>query len=35
MIPAFGDHPHMVLTAAADIDPGQLEKFQAEFQGKT
>ena len=35
MIPAFGHHPHIALTAAADIDKGQLEKFHAEFQGET
>jgi phthalate 4,5-cis-dihydrodiol dehydrogenase len=34
MIPAFAQHPHIALTAAADIDTGQLEKFQGEFQGK-
>ena len=33
MIPAFVQHPHMQLTAAADIDPGQLEKFHSEFHG--
>jgi phthalate 4,5-cis-dihydrodiol dehydrogenase len=35
MIPAFAQHPHIALTAAADIDKGQLEKFQAEFHAKT
>ena len=35
MIPAFVQHPHMKLTAAADIDPGQLEKFHSEFHGET
>jgi phthalate 4,5-cis-dihydrodiol dehydrogenase len=35
MIPAFVQHPHIELTAAADIDKGQLEKFQSEFQGET
>jgi phthalate 4,5-cis-dihydrodiol dehydrogenase len=35
MIPAFVQHPHIALTAAADIDKGQLEKFQGEFQGET
>src|ERR1043166_1144271 len=35
MIPAFVQHPHMQLTAAADIDPGQLEKFQGEFHAET
>jgi predicted dehydrogenase len=35
MIPAFVQHPHMQLTAAADIDPGQLEKFQGEFDAET
>jgi predicted dehydrogenase len=35
MIPAFVQHPHIALTAAADIDQGQLEKFHGEFQGKT
>src|SRR5262245_39946687 len=35
MIPAFVQHPHIVLTAAADIDKGQLEKFHSEFQAET
>ena len=35
MIPAFAHHPHIALTAAADIDKDQLEKFQAEFHAKT
>jgi phthalate 4,5-cis-dihydrodiol dehydrogenase len=35
MIPAFVQHPHIELTAAADIDPGQLQKFHGEFQAKT
>lgn len=35
MIPAFVQHPHIALTAAADIDPGQLEKFRSEFDGAT
>jgi phthalate 4,5-cis-dihydrodiol dehydrogenase len=35
MIPAFVQHPHIALTAAADIDTGQLEKFRSEFQGET
>jgi phthalate 4,5-cis-dihydrodiol dehydrogenase len=35
MIPAFVQHPHIALTAAADIDKGQLEKFHSEFQGAT
>ncbi|HEY7496371.1 MAG TPA: Gfo/Idh/MocA family oxidoreductase [Candidatus Tectomicrobia bacterium] len=35
MIPAFVQHPHITLTAAADIDPGQLEHFQGEFHGET
>jgi phthalate 4,5-cis-dihydrodiol dehydrogenase len=35
MIPAFVQHPHIALTAAADIDDGQLEKFRSEFQGDT
>ena len=35
MIPAFVQHPHIQLTAAADIDTGQLEKFHSEFQGET
>jgi phthalate 4,5-cis-dihydrodiol dehydrogenase len=35
MIPAFVQHPHIALTAAADIDKGQLEKFHTEFQGAT
>jgi phthalate 4,5-cis-dihydrodiol dehydrogenase len=35
MIPAFVQHPHFSLTAAADIDKGQLEKFHSEFQGET
>jgi phthalate 4,5-cis-dihydrodiol dehydrogenase len=34
MIPAFVQHPHIALTAAADIDTGQLEKFRSEFQGR-
>lgn len=35
MIPAFAQHPRLKITAAADIDPGQLDKFQREFQGET
>jgi phthalate 4,5-cis-dihydrodiol dehydrogenase len=35
MIPVFAQHPHIVLTAAADIDQGQLEKFHREFRAKT
>jgi phthalate 4,5-cis-dihydrodiol dehydrogenase len=35
MLPVLAQHPHIELTAAADIDPGQLEKFQGEFQGET
>jgi phthalate 4,5-cis-dihydrodiol dehydrogenase len=35
MIPAFVQHPHIALTAAADIDKGQLEKFHNEFHGET
>ncbi len=35
MIPAFVQHPHIRLTAAADIDPGQLEKFRSEFDAET
>lgn len=35
MIPAFVQHPHIALTAAADIDPGQLEKFHSEFHAET
>src|SRR2546425_9876005 len=35
MIPAFVQHPHMKLIAAADIDQGQLEKFHSEFHGET
>jgi phthalate 4,5-cis-dihydrodiol dehydrogenase len=35
MIPAFVRHPHVRLTAAADIDPGQLEKFHSEFHAET
>jgi len=35
MIPAFVQHSHIALTAAADIDPGQLEKFRSEFHGET
>jgi phthalate 4,5-cis-dihydrodiol dehydrogenase len=35
MIPAFVQHPHIALTAAADIDEGQLEKFHSEFQAET
>jgi phthalate 4,5-cis-dihydrodiol dehydrogenase len=35
MIPVFAQHPHIVLSAAADIDRGQLEKFRSEFQGET
>ena len=35
MIPAFVQHPHIELIAAADIDPGQLEKFHSEFRGET
>ena len=35
MIPAFMRHPHVNVTAAADIDQGQLDKFSAEYEGKT
>jgi phthalate 4,5-cis-dihydrodiol dehydrogenase len=35
MIPAFIQHPHIELTAAADLDRGQLEKFRSEFHGET
>ena len=35
MIPAFVQHPHIALTAAADIDKGQLEKFHSEFHAET
>jgi phthalate 4,5-cis-dihydrodiol dehydrogenase len=35
MIPAFVQHPRVALTAAADIDKGQLEKFHGEFQAET
>ena len=35
MMPAFVQHPHIHLTAAADIDPGQLETFHGEFHGET
>jgi phthalate 4,5-cis-dihydrodiol dehydrogenase len=35
MIPAFVQHQHIKLTAAADIDQGQLEKFRSEFHGET
>jgi phthalate 4,5-cis-dihydrodiol dehydrogenase len=35
MIPAFVQHPDIELTAAADIDTGQLEKFHREFHGET
>jgi phthalate 4,5-cis-dihydrodiol dehydrogenase len=35
MIPVFAQHPHITLTAAADIDQGQLEKFHREFQAET
>ena len=35
MIPAFVRHPHATITAAADIDKGQLEKFRGDFQGDT
>jgi phthalate 4,5-cis-dihydrodiol dehydrogenase len=34
MIPAFARHPHIKITSAADIDQGQLDKFQSEFQGE-
>ena len=35
MMPVFVQHPHIKLTAAADIDPGQLEKFHSEFHRET
>jgi phthalate 4,5-cis-dihydrodiol dehydrogenase len=35
MIPAFVRHPHIELTAAADIDTGQLRKFHGEFRAET
>jgi phthalate 4,5-cis-dihydrodiol dehydrogenase len=35
MIPAFVQHPHIELSAAADVDKGQLDKFHSEFQAET
>jgi predicted dehydrogenase len=35
MIPVFAQHPHIALTAAADLDKGQLEIFQREFEAQT
>ena len=35
MIPAFMKHPHLNVTAAADIDQGQLDKFQAAYEAET
>ena len=35
MIPIFAQHPHIALTAAADIDPDQLETFRREFHAQT
>jgi phthalate 4,5-cis-dihydrodiol dehydrogenase len=35
MIPVFAQHPYIELTAAADIDNGQLEKFHREFHAQT
>lgn len=35
MIPAFVQHPHIALTAAADIDTEQLQKFHREFHAET
>jgi phthalate 4,5-cis-dihydrodiol dehydrogenase len=35
MIPAFVQHPHIVLTAAADIDTEQLHTFHREFDAET
>lgn len=35
MIPAFMRHPHVSVTAAADIDQGQLDKFRTEYEGET
>ena len=32
MLPAVLKHPHLQLTAAADVDPGPLEHFQRDFQ---
>ena len=34
MIPVFVQHPHIALTAAADIDKGQLENSTASFKGR-
>jgi phthalate 4,5-cis-dihydrodiol dehydrogenase len=34
MIPVLAQHPHIKITAAADIDQAQLDKFQSEFQGE-
>ena len=35
MVPAFARHPHLKITAAADIDQGQLDAFKDAFQGET
>jgi phthalate 4,5-cis-dihydrodiol dehydrogenase len=34
MIPAFVQHPDIRVTAAADIDQGQLQKFRDQFDGE-
>ena len=35
MIPAFVQHPHIALTAAADVRPEALAVFTSRFQGRT
>jgi phthalate 4,5-cis-dihydrodiol dehydrogenase len=35
MIPAFVQHPHIALSAAADSDTGQLDAFRSEFHADT
>ena len=35
MVPVLAQHPQIKITAAADVDQGQLDKFRQEFQGET
>ena len=35
MLPAFMRHPHVSVTAAADIDQDQLDKFRTQYEGET
>ncbi len=35
MLPAFARHSHVSVTAAADIDQDQLDKFRTQYEGET